>query len=42
MFSELGFGYTMMSSNDIDDGDADKVAESGFGIDLNYAIGYAF
>jgi hypothetical protein len=31
-----------MSSNDIDDGDADKVAESGFGIDLNYAIGYAF
>ena len=41
-FTEVGFGYTMMSSNDIDDGDADKVAESGFGIDLNYAIGYAF
>ena len=41
-FTELGFGYTKFTSNDIDEGDADKAAESGFGIDLNYAIGYAF
>lgn len=41
-FTELGFGYTMFTSKDIVDDDIDKAAESGFGIDLNYAIGYAF
>ena len=41
-FTELGFGYTMFTSKDIVDDDIDKAAESGFGIDLNYAVGYAF
>ena len=41
-FTELGFGYTMFTSKDIVDDDIEKAAESGFGIDINYAIGYAF